>query len=317
MLYTEHKEAMMCLLEKHNAISEIIKNKNVHYLDIPIHGNIGDLLIMHGTLRFLNRKQVVISTVASALDYSFKNIPREDVILLHGGGNFGDLYALHQDFREAIIKEYPDNVIIILPQTIYFKSDVSYKHCCTTLSNHNNLHICVRDNGSYELAKKMTDHIYLMPDMAHNLYPLNASSEPSKKLLAIKRADLEKGVFDIDTKADRTTDWGTLIKNSNKLIALYSKALKLSGNLKTNWLSKLLITSWLSYSKRLTMKALNLFSEYEEVVSNRLHAHILACLMDKKNTILDNSYGKNSAYISCWTKNSDLVTLKVVNKNEK
>lgn len=43
------------------------------------------------------------------------------VILLHGGGNFGDIYGSSQKFRKDVIELYPDNKIIILPQTIYFK----------------------------------------------------------------------------------------------------------------------------------------------------------------------------------------------------
>ncbi len=31
--------------------------------------------------------------------------------------------------------------------------------------------------------------------------------------------------------------------------------------------------------------------------------------MDKPNTVLDNSYGKNATYENAWTGNSELVTL--------
>jgi pyruvyl transferase EpsO len=45
------------------------------------------------------------------------------------------------------------------------------------------------------------------------------------------------------------------------------------------------------------------------VVTDRLHGHILAMLMDMPTLVLDNSYGKNSRYAAVWTARSRLVTL--------
>ena len=43
------------------------------------------------------------------------------------------------------------------------------------------------------------------------------------------------------------------------------------------------------------------FSRYSHVTSSRLHAHILSTLMGIPNTLIDNSYGKNSSYFEAWT----------------
>ena len=39
------------------------------------------------------------------------------------------------------------------------------------------------------------------------------------------------------------------------------------------------------------------------VVSNRLHGHILACLLGLPNLLFDNSYGKCSDYFHTWHAN--------------
>ena len=72
-------------------------------------------------------------------------------------------------------------------------------------------------------------------------------------------------------------------------------------NLESNW--------WIWQSKRFVKRATELFGCYEAVESDRLHAHILSCLMSIPNKIHDNSYGKNSSYIMEWTKDSPLVEL--------
>ncbi|MDI5788788.1 hypothetical protein PO124_11350 [Bacillus licheniformis] len=42
---------------------------------------------------------------------------------LSGGGNFGDLYPHFQQFRERVVEHYPDNRIVILPQSIYYEHE--------------------------------------------------------------------------------------------------------------------------------------------------------------------------------------------------
>ena len=66
---------------------------------------------------------------------------------------------------------------------------------------------------------------------------------------------------------------------------------------------------WIDQAERFANQAVSLFSRYECVESDRLHAHILSCLLSIPNRISDNSYGKNKRYITNWTVDSPLVTL--------
>ena len=43
-------------------------------------------------------------------------------IFIHGGGNFGDLWAAHQEFRERVLERFPDRQIIQFPQSIHYNS---------------------------------------------------------------------------------------------------------------------------------------------------------------------------------------------------
>ena len=45
------------------------------------------------------------------------------IILLQGGGNFGDLWQAHQSFRERVIQDFPHKKIIQLPQSIFFSEE--------------------------------------------------------------------------------------------------------------------------------------------------------------------------------------------------
>ena len=47
-----------------------------------------------------------------------------DIILITGGGFLGSLWLYNgEENVRNILKEYPDNKVIILPQTIYFEKN--------------------------------------------------------------------------------------------------------------------------------------------------------------------------------------------------
>src|SRR5690554_400866 len=108
------------LRQKLQPIAKEIGKIKVSYLDVPLHTNTGDQLIYQGTCKFLKENGITINTIGCA--YGKPKKQKNTVIILHGGGNFGDLYKIHQKYREEIIKLNPDRKIIILPQTIYFES---------------------------------------------------------------------------------------------------------------------------------------------------------------------------------------------------
>jgi exopolysaccharide biosynthesis predicted pyruvyltransferase EpsI len=44
----------------------------------------------------------------------------DGIVLLHGGGNFGDEWPEHQRLREQILREHRDRPVVVLPQAVQF-----------------------------------------------------------------------------------------------------------------------------------------------------------------------------------------------------
>src|SRR5690606_14814276 len=92
------------------------------------------------------------------------------------------------------VERYPDNKIIILPQTIYFESKIKEEEDILFFSKHKNLYVCVRDQLSYEIACRYLEEekVLLLPDMAFCLKEekLSKNMATGKKLL-MKRIDVE------------------------------------------------------------------------------------------------------------------------------
>jgi len=308
----QHAGLMESLIEKHAPIAQLIGNQEFHYLDIPVHDNIGDTLIMQGTLEFFKKNNLRPKTISSCTSFKHQWVKSGDILVFHGGGNLGDLYQNINEIREKIIQNFTKNTVIILPQTIHFESEDNLKKSVSIFQNHPDIHLFVRDKVSLELAKKFTQNVYLVPDMAHQLYPLKPSTFVNRGNLRIQRLDIEKPEIPKSIQHlvfDKTTDWVEVVGQDKRLIDLFWRLEWRFNRYGWTFVSKHLSKLWMPIANRFTRKAVKLFSPYEHIVTDRLHGHILACLMSKPNTVIDNSYGKNSTYMNEWTIESDIVTL--------
>jgi pyruvyl transferase EpsO len=315
LMSKRHALVMHALASEHEVLLQLIGERPFHYVDIPVHGNIGDLLIMQGTLAFFSKHGIRPRIIAPAFAYDEEWIRDDEMIVFHGGGNFGDLYADFgmQALRERVVVRHPNKRIIVLPQTIHFSSPAERQRSAKLFRQHPDVHLCVRDAASHEIALEFSDHVYLLPDMAHQLYRLPSPSTPSPHgNLRISRTDDERlAVYQAnETPMDITTDWPALLGDSERHIETFRQVMRKSHKLGlTRVANRLLMDSWARYSNMLVSNAIELFARHEHIYTDRLHGHILACLMDKPNTVIDNSYGKNSTYVSAWTASSDLVSV--------
>ena len=298
------------LATRHDVLLPLLSGRQVHYLDVPMHGNVGDLLIMQGTENFFNKNNIDVTHRGMYFNYLTNWANGEDVLVFHGGGNFGDIYGPFQRFREQIISERPNNRILILPQSIHFSSSEKFTYCCEIMRKHTDLHICVRDSVSAKLALEMSPHVYLLPDMAHQLWPLKRIHTAQLPVLQLRRRDSEGSPSTNDCA--ETFDWDDLIGHvwSFFLSEIAERSMYHATRFGINKpFAKLEAKLWISQANRFVKRASAIFSKYDRIESDRLHAHILACLLSMPNRIADNAYGKNSRYINEWTKGSNLVEI--------
>lgn len=305
-MQTIQRQAAHPMDELKNKLRQILQaippGSQVYYIDYPVYANGGDLLIMKGTEAFFREHGIHVSARYSAHDFPDRlPIPQDAILVLQGGGNFGDLYPVHQKLRERVVERYPGHRVVILPQTIYYRSVFEWERTAAILSRHPDLHLFVRDVPSLDMAKERLDarNVYLSPDMAHQLWPIRSPVEPDKELLRFLRTDIEQSAEQqrwTTGESGDCLDWPTLYGSmERKSIRLLSGMLR-SGIAVTS-ASRL----WGRYADYLVKKAIQRFGRYRAVQTSRLHGHILSCLMNKPNVLLDNAYGKNAGYYSAWT----------------
>lgn len=152
--------------------------KNIILMGTPHHANIGDLAIAYAEEKMLkeyfsNYKIYIMQEekLDICAEKVKKYVQKEDIILLHGGGNIGDTYVMPEKGRRKVISLFQDNKIIIFPQTAYFESDEELKISQKIYNEHKDLVIMARENKSYEFMKKYfyNNKIYLTPDIVMTL----------------------------------------------------------------------------------------------------------------------------------------------------
>jgi pyruvyl transferase EpsO len=294
------------LKDQHKKIADRIGKKSVAYLDLPMHFNIGDLLIYKGTESFFKEYNINVVYRQGISKYINKRaLIKADIILFHGGGNFGDIYDVHQQFRESIISKFPEKEIIILPQSVKFYQSINLERAKSIFKSHSNVTIYVRDEESYKIAKLLSDNVYLSPDMAHSLHPIKLCVEinslkqkNSHRILNMVRNDIEFNPGASNGIYKKKFDWDNLITLNDKLI------LKLILFLhKIPLISDFSIKIFESFSDELIFKSENYIDSFDIVYTDRLHGFILSALLGKTIKLSDNNYGKNFDYRKAWLTN--------------
>ena len=298
-------------------------------LDVPNHKNIGDNLIWAGELAYLQRLKGKMLYSANMHVCNFKKIPRESIILLHGGGNFGDVWRTSQEFRNNVIKNFKHNKVIIFPQTVHYANQDLIAEDAALFSTHSDITLCARDNDSYILLNKhfSKNKILLVPDMAFFLdFSKYINLTKTGRRLWMRRTDKElNDATDKKIKENFASksnlemkDWPTY-NHSKQYEWIYNAAEDIQNRIakrfsQTPVIEKLIDPRFGLKSKNnlknFIRTGIDFINEYDEVFSTRLHGAILSILLNKTVHMIDNSYGKNKNFYNTWLtdfKNTSLI----------
>ncbi|WP_342563866.1 polysaccharide pyruvyl transferase family protein [Paenibacillus sp. FSL R7-0345] len=247
------------------------KSKAIFVVGSPEHDNLGDHAITMAQMNFLQKAfpdYTLIEIVADRLTSNWKCLMEystpDDIFALQGGGNFGIEYFREEEVRRKIISSFPNNKIILFPQTIYF-GDTEHgrqelKKTKALYNAHKDLTLVAREKTSYGIMKEhfKNNDVLLTPDIVMSLDITEPQRVRSGALMCI-RADKE-GIFNeaekqqIHNSASQAFDKLTY---SDTCIVRYITVEEREHELYTLW---------------------NQFKEAELVITDRLHGMIFAAI---------------------------------------
>lgn len=183
-------------------------------------------------------------------------------IVVHSGGNMGDLGVWSEGLRTKLVRAFPNNRIISLPQTVSFSDTAEGRQLLrasiSAYESHRNLVLVARDHRSLELARTWFRGatVDICPDFVLNYDYSRSSALRNGRCLLCLRHDSES-VIDaeaIQTKIEEMDmEWDPYDTTLSKPIRV-------------------------SQRSRVLHETLHRFARYSLVVTDRFHGLIFAVL---------------------------------------
>lgn len=280
-------------------IQSFRQTKKIFVFDIPEHGNIGDHAIASAQKKFIESNFPDYSYIEVPADISLvisnkltDYISKHDIVMFHGGGNFGTLYPSHNDIRKAIISNLACISFIQLPQSVYFHDDnkVPLDEITESFAQKNNqIYLFAREKLSFDFFKDYFPDVnnYLIPDIVFSLPKVN--SEHKNGILLILRNDIEKNI---------NFDKNALKK---KLVSEFNDV-----SFSDTHIGEGLYIDYKKRDKYVSSK-LEEFSRSKIIVTDRLHGMIFAYISNTPCIAIDNNNHKVRETYNAWLKDCNYI----------
>jgi exopolysaccharide biosynthesis predicted pyruvyltransferase EpsI len=229
-----------------------------------------------------------------------------DVILISGGGSLGDQYP-PQGTREKVLTDFPDVPTIQLPQSMWFDDPANLDRFAGVVARHRNVTFLWRDQRSLDRSTTAFGaKSFLCPDLVFGLGKLSRPCEPTQDVLWLKRDDGESaGGARTPHRGIEPVDWfdwspeealgdAEGIRLGYRLGELMERTLADSSA----WGG--LASAIPPVIRRRLHFGMRVLSRGRVVVSDRLHAVLLAYLMGIPAIAVDTRTGKLSSFIDTW-----------------
>jgi len=275
-------------------------------LDVPSHPNVGDSAIWLGertVLAGLGRTPALECDIDTFDPDAVRPAVTGRAVLIHGGGNLGDLWPTHQALRERVVSVFRDRPVIQLPQSIHFRSEEALARARRAFGAHPDLTLLCRDDRSVERARRHFERarVERCPDLALCLRPsaleAHRAPRPSTDILWLVRSDHESawpnGPFPPDAR-----DWLDEPRSPAGIaVARLATRVRRAGPGVWRTLHRRALAR--TAAERVA-RGIRLLSSARIVVTDRLHAHVLCALLGVPHVILADAFGKIDAHLATW-----------------
>lgn len=288
--------------------------RKIYLIGTPTHSNIGDSAIVSAEKKYINHlmrnnciKEITVDEFNSYAKIIIRAINRHSLICGHGGGNLGNLWPNEEEFRYRFIDAFPNNPIVIFPQTVYFTEDEEGRKAIEASKQHYEKHrkltIVAREQISFDRlkilyrnpAKLLTPDIVLSTTMDD--YGVTVKKRSGG--LLVFRNDAEKAMTD--------TDRQTIVDYLNKNDIAFRT---------TDMYADEAVTK--ENRLELVRKKMQEFADAEFVITDRLHGMVFAAITGTPCIALSNNHHKVSGtynwisylpYIKYSTKIEEVLSL--------
>jgi exopolysaccharide biosynthesis protein PssK len=269
-------------------------------IDYPDHYNVGDAALWLGERAILRELGVRTRGAATRATYRAERLRADGPLVILGGGNFGGLYPTHHRLHVEVLAAFTGRPLIQLPQSLHYAGEEQRDELRRAVAEHGATTLVFRDSRSFELGRRDFDcEVILAPDMAFGLGALRRRP-PERALVAQMRTDKESAVT--ATQAG-TFDW--LTARATESVAVFDRLYRYNARLQRAsdraWVRQVFIGTCDAYARANLRRGVAMLSAGQRLYTDRLHGHILACLLGVEHTVVNDRHGKIEAMWDTWT----------------
>lgn len=292
------------------------REREILIADTARTSNVGDHAITLGLLSLLRwRFPHARLTLADSHDprSTWEPLVRSaSLVILQGGGNFGDLWPPQHAFRLAILERFPDVPKLQMPQSICITTAPTLARTARALAAQRDHTLVLRDAVSHDFARRHFEGPTLLcPDAAYLLPRLErppAAAGPWD-VVALLRSDRER-------KAPHAEILKTLVQHGHRvsrcdwfdapptLAASMEWRLRRVRSLAPHLTSRVAWPLRVHHARARLAAGLAMLGRGGLLVADRLHAHILASLVGMPSYTFDSHDGKIAAFHHTWLANA-------------
>ena len=192
-------------IERIQGVNAVPRQMNIFYFGVPAHSNLGDQAQWYCIKKWLNlnypQSEIVEFTDNmikdnryGLLDLLKQKIRAEDLIVFQSGYCTTDQNMPAEIMHRVIIKEFPNNQIIVFPQTVNYFLKKEQQISSAIYNTHEKMLLLARDKVSFSLAQEIFSKVKidLYPDIVTSLIGKYTFNFKRDKVLFCMRNDAEQ-----------------------------------------------------------------------------------------------------------------------------
>lgn len=197
---------------KKNALKKKKDKPRIIYLGYPMHPNLGDQAQKFCIRNWLKENYSgyeIVEIPTKLIDedkYHYisklkRLVVPDDIFVFQSGYCTHDLgNQIENTMHKRIISMFPNNKMLMLPQTVYFQDEDNRQEAIKVYNKANNMLFLARDFVSYDLAKEMFPkfEVCAYPDIVTSLIGTRQVNTKRSGILFCLRNDVEKFYKDDD-----------------------------------------------------------------------------------------------------------------------
>jgi exopolysaccharide biosynthesis predicted pyruvyltransferase EpsI len=243
----------------------------IFYLGIPAHSNLGDLAqgvcIRHWLKKNYPDTPVVEIETNALVNTQFsllKNLQaayrKGDIIVFQSGYTTTDLGGYADEMHQAVMNILPEAKMLMMPQTIFFKSKENEKRTSRCYNSIKNMLFLARDRISYNMALEMFPDLPVkqFPDIVTTLIGNYSFIYKREGILFCCRNDSEK------------------YYSNEEINKLMNKCHKLCKVDKTDTTKPGRTSDILKNAEEYIKREIDTYAHYELIITDRYHGTILS-----------------------------------------